>query len=390
MLRFRPLPWEYGVRNLLRRPGRSALTLLGLTIVVLLILVVTSFVRGLEATLADSGDARVGLVYALGSAENLEYSSVPYSTVDRIQAGVDGVDEQYGRKLVSPELYLGTQFRAADDRPVTVGLVRGVLPVALMVRNQVQITSGAWPQAGEVIVGRLAAAKLGWRNEDLAAGRNLQFEGQTWRISGHFSAGGSAFESEFWCPLSDLQQAMQRQDLSIVAVRMQSEAQLSSLNLFAKENRNKLEIESQSELEYYRMQRSHYGHVRILAWLVVGLIAGAGVFAGLNTMFGAVVGRIRELAALQTIGFLRRAITLSLVQEGTILTSAAALLAGVLALVFVNGVAIRFTMGAFALRVDSLTLLIGCGAGLLLGPLGSIPAAWRALRSPVVDALKSI
>jgi len=35
-------------------------------------------------------------------------------------------------------------------------------------------------------------------------------------------------------------------------------------------------------------------------------------------------------------------------------------------------------------------LLIGCGAGLLLGPLGSMPAAWRALRSPVVDALKSI
>ena len=179
MLRFRPLPWEYGVRNLLRRPGRSALTLLGLTIVVLLILVVASFVRGLEATLADSGDPRVGLVFALGSAENLEYSSVPYSTADRIAAAVDGVDEQYGQKLVSPELYLGTQFRAADDRPVTMGLVRGVLPVALFVRNQVQITSGAWPQAGEVLVGRLAAAKLGWRNEELASGKTVQFEGQT-------------------------------------------------------------------------------------------------------------------------------------------------------------------------------------------------------------------
>ena len=30
MLSFRPLPWDYGVRNLLQRPGRSALTLLGL------------------------------------------------------------------------------------------------------------------------------------------------------------------------------------------------------------------------------------------------------------------------------------------------------------------------------------------------------------------------
>ena len=37
---FRPLPWTYGVRNLLRRPGRSALTLLGLGTVVFLVLLV--------------------------------------------------------------------------------------------------------------------------------------------------------------------------------------------------------------------------------------------------------------------------------------------------------------------------------------------------------------
>ena len=46
MFFFRPLPWEYGVRNLLRRPGRSALTWAGLTTVTLLILLVVGFVRG--------------------------------------------------------------------------------------------------------------------------------------------------------------------------------------------------------------------------------------------------------------------------------------------------------------------------------------------------------
>src|SRR5437899_12809337 len=58
MLRFRPLPWEYGVRNLLRRPARSGLTLACLTLVVLLVLVVVGFVRGLEASLGVSGDPR--------------------------------------------------------------------------------------------------------------------------------------------------------------------------------------------------------------------------------------------------------------------------------------------------------------------------------------------
>jgi putative ABC transport system permease protein len=58
--------------------------------------------------------------------------------------------------------------------------------------------------------------------------------------------------------------------------------------------------------------------------------------------------------------------------------------------VFVSDLAVRFTMGAFALRVDSVTVLVGCCAGLLLGPLGSLPAAARALRVPIVDGLRAV
>jgi putative ABC transport system permease protein len=106
-------------------------------------------------------------------------------------------------------------------------------------------------------------------------------------------------------------------------------------------------------------------------------------------MYGSVVGRVRELASLQTIGFVRRAILISLVQEGVILAAGASLLATLVALVFVNDAAVRFTMGAFALRIDETAVLIGCGVGLSLGVFGAIPPAIRALRMPVVDALKA-
>ena len=90
----------------------------------------------------------------------------------------------------------------------------------------------------------------------------------------------------------------------------------------------------------------------MLAWLVVLLVSGAGVFAGLNTMYGSVVGRIRELATLQTVGFARRAMLVSLIQEGVILAAAASLTATLAALLFINQASVRFTMGAFALRID--------------------------------------
>jgi len=56
-----------------------------------------------------------------------------------------------------------------------------------------------------------------------------------------------------------------------------------------------------AETEYYASLQKDYRPVQMLAWFVVLLVAGAGIFAGLNTMYGATIGRIRELATLQTI-----------------------------------------------------------------------------------------
>ena len=130
--------------------------------------------------------------------------------------------------------------------------------------------------------------------------------------------------------------------------------------------------------------------VRLSFWLVVLLVSGAGVFAGLNTMYGAVVGRVSEFSMLRTIGFVRRAIVLSLIQEAVILGLAASLFASMIALILVNGVAVRFTMGAFQLQIDSVSILVGCGVGFLLGFLGALPPAIRALRMPIVDGLRSV
>ena len=72
------------------------------------------------------------------------------------------------------------------------------------------------------------------------------------------------------------------------------------------------------------------------------------------------------------------------------LAAAASLLAGLASLLLVNGLSVRFTMGAFALRVDGATLLIGCGVGLLLGAVGAVPPALKALRRPIAESLKAI
>lgn len=385
---FRLLPWEYAIRNLFRRPLRTALTFAGLTLVIVLVFVVVGFIRGLERSLAVSGDSQTAIIFSLGMGENLEYSSIPMRTNDLVPASVDGIQERFGQKFVSPELYLGTQVGVGDGEP-SMGLVRGVTRSALLVRRQLEIEEGDWPKTGEVMLGRMASTKFGASKSETRVGQTIEFEGRKWRVSGLFSAGGAAFESEAWCRLDELQQAMKRQDLSIVAVTMAPDGDFADLDLFCKE-RLDLELQTMRETEYYASLQKDYAPVRWLAWLVVLLVSGAGVFAGLNTMYGSVVGRIPELSTLQTIGFVRRSIVVSLIQEGLLLAAAASLFAAVIALFFVNGASVRFTMGAFSLLIDNMAILIGCGVGLSLGFFGAIPPAIRALRMPIVEGLKAV
>jgi ABC-type antimicrobial peptide transport system permease subunit len=385
----RRLPWDYGVRNLFRRPSRSALTLGGLSTVVLLVLVVVGFIRGLEASLAASGQPNLVLVYAITSGADIENSAIPGRTPALLSASVAGIRKRHGVTYVSPELYLGTRIKVAGQTKGGLGLVRGVTTAAPLVRQQVQLVEGTWPASGEILAGRLAHSKLSCAKDALAVGQHVEFDGRRWKVSGVFAAAGAAYESELWCPLDELQGALKRQDLSLVAIAMESKESIADVDLFCKE-RIDLELKAVSETGYYADLQKHYKPVRMLGWVVVCLVAGSGVFAGLNTMYGAVVGRVRELATLQAVGFRRRAILLTLVQEATLLSCFGAIIACVLGLLFVNGTAVRFTMGAFVLRVDGVGIAIACMTAIILGVVGAIPPAAKAMRLPVAEAIKAI
>jgi putative ABC transport system permease protein len=382
------LPWEYGVRNLARRPMRTALTMTALATVVMLVFVVVGFIRGLEQSLGVSGDENVVLVYSVNSEENIENSSIPAQTPTLLTSSFDGTVNRFGLPHASPELYSGTRVKS-EGSDAGLGLVRGVTLAAALVRRSVQLIEGNWPGDGEVIVGRLVPAKLGATQDAMAIGKSIEFEGRPWKICGRFAAGGAAYESEIWCKLTDLQTATKRQDISLVALLLLPSSSSAEVELFCKE-RTDLELRAIRETDYYATLQQHYKPVRLLAWMVVLLVSGAGVLAGLNMMYGAVAGRVQELATLQAIGYRRRAILISLIQEGVLLSAAGSLVSGFISLILINGMAVRFTMGAFTLRIDGVAILIGCGVGLLLGVGGALPPALKALRAEVAASLRAV
>jgi putative ABC transport system permease protein len=249
------LPWEYGVRNLVRRPVRTVLTLVALATVVMLVFVVVGFIRGLERSLVISGDDDVVLVYSVNSEENIENSSIEGRIPALLTASLDGTWKRFGLPHVSPELYLGTRVKTQTGYD-GLGLVRGVTRNAPLVRRGIRLIEGDWPQSGEVMVGKLAAAKLGVDSQAVAIGQGVEFEAKSWTISGQFAAGGAAYESEIWCNLTDLQTATKRQDLSLVAMLMAPGASPAEVSLFCKE-RIDLELRGICETDYNAAHQEH-------------------------------------------------------------------------------------------------------------------------------------
>ena len=82
-------------------------------------------------------------------------------------------------------------------------------------------------------------------------GSQVNFEGRSWVVSGVFSAGGAAFESEVWCRYDELAVTMQRDDLSLVAVTFGPDGKYSDLQLFISERTVDLKLESIRETDYY-------------------------------------------------------------------------------------------------------------------------------------------
>jgi putative ABC transport system permease protein len=194
-------------------------------------------------------------------------------------------------------------------------------------------------------------------------------------------------DAEIWVPLTDLQIATRRDTLSCAVLTL-DEATFEDVSVWCAQ-RLDLELTAIRESAYYAEMLAFYRPVRAMIWVTAALVALGGVFGGLNTMYAAFAARVRELGALQTLGFPRRALVLSFLEESLLTASAGAIVAALCGLLLLNGVAVRFSMGAFALVVDALVLLGGLAAGLGLAVIGVVPPLWRCLRLPIVEALRT-
>jgi len=392
----RQLPFQYAFRNLGRSGVRLAASLIGSSLVVLLVLASGGFVRGMQLTLTqDAGLHENVMILGTGSEEGVERSQIDSSVTGIAAASIPGLKQRAGVIYASPEIHAALPVRADGESTQDLpAVMRGIRPVALLVHPEVEIVEGRPPLAGrdELMVGALATTRLGLPESRLALGQSLHFDDRDWTIVGRFSAPNTVLDAEIWLPLTDLQIATNRQtSLSCVVVTLDEGprgASFADVDAFAK-GRLDLEITAIRESDYYASIAAFYGPIRVMVIVTAILIASGGVLGGLNTMYAAFAARIREVGMLQSLGFTRLAIVTNLTEESLFASACGVLIGTLIGLTLLDGLAVRFSMGAFALVLDAPVVLIGVAGGLIVGLVGALPPAVRCLRLPITESLKS-
>jgi len=374
------LPFRYVYRNLGRRPARTAVTILGIAATTLVVSVLGAFARGLETATGAAASGDVLYLIGASSETDLVRSVVPRGKAEAAAASAPGVREVDGVRAASVEMHLATR---SGDR---IGLLRGVTPAAWLVHREVVVVEGHEPREPyEILVGDLAATRLGVDPALLGVGAEIELEDRAWRVCGRFAAPGTILEAEMWVRLDDLLLASRRPDVSCVALRLTEPARTKEVELFAA-RRLDLEVAAVPEARLMETVRSGLRPVTALARWMALLVLVAGSLGCANTMFAAILARTRELGTLRALGCGGGALVMALVLEALLVAGIGGAVGASLALLG-QGVALRFPMGALVLDPGPGLRALAWVAAMVAGVLGGAVPAVRAARLPLVDAL---
>jgi ABC-type lipoprotein release transport system permease subunit len=386
------IPLIYNARSVLQRPLSTAFTALGIALVVAVFIGMLALGNGLRAALARTGSDRNVLVLRRGADSELA-SGIARDAVSILSASPQVAVGPDGRPLISPEVYVLVPLpHPSDTSTVANVVVRGVSDQAWVVRANVRVVDGERPRSGrsEVCVGQ----KLIGRFAHLGIGETLRFAGRDWTVVCHFSAGGSAFESEIWGENEQFMPVFRGEVFQSVTFRLRDPAAFDESKRTI-EGDERLTVDAHRESEFYANQVGILGlMLKVLAFGITGIMAVGAIFGAVNTMYAAVASRTPEIAVLLTLGFHPRSVLASFLIESALIAGVGGVVGALLALP-INGIVTSttnwssFSEIAFSFRVTPLLLVSGIGFAIVMGVLGGFFPARRAAKLPVIEAMRA-
>ncbi|MGC1458750.1 MAG: ABC transporter permease [Steroidobacteraceae bacterium] len=373
--------------SLPQRVGSALIDVFGVACVVAVFVGLFSVVASYQSLLVTGSDDATLMVMKTGNAENESRITQPESAA--IATAAIAADP---RVTLSAETSRLISVKRPQNHDFVTVALRGAGPNAMRLREGMRLTAGRMFQSGryELIVGHASQQQFA----GLQIGSTLHLADADWRIVGIFTAAATGVESEVWGDLGALQSAYGSGNaVSSVRIKPSSDAGAANIRARLKADPN-LGVTVLRERDYFQGSIDGlFMTMRFFAYPVLLVMAIGAVFAGLNTMYGAVAARTREIGVARSIGFGAVAVAVGVLFESVLLSLLGGILGVAVIRLTLNGMQTNTnffgdTQFALNLVVPAALMLQGVVWAAVIGLLGGLLPAVRAGRLPIVEALR--
>ena len=370
------------LRNLMARPVRSLLTLLGVVVATSSMVLFLSFGEGLRKALFQEL-SRVGPAIQVvpEGVEGFGFGAFPEITPESFRA-LEEAGKNLGVRAVIPTLFL---TRGGFDPSTSFffqGLPEGTAPDLLYPGTKSK-EGRLLPSARGAVVG----AKVAKRSE-LGLGSPLRLSPRVeLRVEGVLEETGGLADNLIFVPLPALQEVLGTRNYSTVLVALNPGQKAEEVARALEGAVPGLKAQTTSEVMRFAERALRISDLVRFGISLVALVVGGLLVA--NTVMMSVYERIREFGVMRALGAKRGFIFRLVILEALLLALMGGLLGlgvGSLASSAIN----LYTLDQVGLALSAVTArlsLFALGIALLLGLTAGLLPAYNASRIPVVEAL---
>ena len=399
---------NFAWRNLLTRPIRTLLALVGLSIPILGVLGLCCLSNGLRDLVGDTLSRIEGLIILRENVPSPVFSHLPATMVADLKQvpGIRAIAPEVwgiaptieGRGMLVSSLMSGKNvMNSLFDQPVVAGqdivshqnLHSAIFPRALKEKGTGRfLEPGDRGQPNIVISRKIASQHPDAQGNPKKVGDTLRIGGKPFQIIGIYETGSMILDVIIVMDIEMARTVLNEPKDSISCIYVEGANPGDNGALAAAIEKANPGFDARSMNEAKDNFSSLMGQVDMFLLLTVSLALTVGIVGIVNTMLMSTTERFVEFGVLRTNGWsqgkyprpdhARKAAYLGLLAG----------LVGCLLAWVGTIVANRFITGGIHLGMTPLLVALGIGLSVMMGTLGGLYPAWRAARLMPMDAIR--
>lgn len=396
---------RFAWRNLLTRPVRTVLALIGLSIPILGVMGLFSLSGGLRNMVGDTLSKVEGLMVLRENAPSPVLSALPAALGAELRR-VPGVREVApevwgiapnieGRNMISGLLTRGAG--SLLEQPVIQGqdinahrnLKSAVYPRALKEKGEGRFLDARDVGKRNVVISRKVARDYA-RDKGVPRklGDTINIGGKAFTIVGLYETGSMIFDTVMVMDITTARELLNVSGDTVSSYYIEAVNPGRNDEIGDAIEKTHTGVEARSMNEFMSNFGALMGQVDKLLLMTVSLALLVGVVGIINTMLMSTSERFVEFGVLRTNGWSRGNLLALVTLESAYLGLLSGVVGCVLAVGLVAGINQFGSTGGVQLTMPAWLFALGIGLSVVTGTLGGLYPAWRAARLQPMDAIR--